>query len=85
MLILTRKTGEAILIGEDIRVVVTSVDQNKVKLGIESPAHVPIYREELYLKIQENNRQAASIKPDDVKVVLELYSAKGKDDGPRGG
>ncbi|MBC7360555.1 MAG: carbon storage regulator CsrA [Desulfacinum sp.] len=71
MLILTRKVGEAIRIGDDIQVVVTAVDQNKVKVGIKSPRHVPIFREELYQKIQEENRQAAAIGADDLDDLLQ--------------
>ncbi|SHF58288.1 carbon storage regulator, CsrA [Desulfacinum infernum DSM 9756] len=71
MLILTRKVGEAIRIGDDIQVVITAVDQNKVKVGIKSPRHVPIFREELYQKIQEENRQAAAIGADDLDDLLQ--------------
>lgn len=74
MLILTRKAGESILIGDDIEITITAIDQNKVKVGIKSPAHIPIYREELYRKIQEENRVAASIGKDELDSMLEKYS-----------
>jgi len=74
MLILTRKTGESILIGDDIQITITSIDQNKVKVGIKSPQHIPIYREELYRKIQEENRAAASIAKEELDNMLEKYS-----------
>lgn len=74
MLILTRKTGESILIGDDIQVVITSIDQNRVRVGIKSPKHIPIYREELYRKIQEENRSAASIGKDELDGMLEKYT-----------
>ncbi|NTW36027.1 MAG: carbon storage regulator CsrA, partial [Syntrophobacteraceae bacterium] len=61
MLILTRRLGESIRIGDDITVLITGVDQNKVKIGITSPRHIPIYREELYLKIQQENKEAAGV------------------------
>ena len=76
MLILTRKTGESILIGDDIEIIITAIDQNKVKVGIKSPAHIPIYREELYRKIQEENRSAAAIGKDEFDSILEKYSAE---------
>ncbi len=76
MLILTRKTGESILIGDDIEIVITSIDQNKVKVGIKSPAHIPIYREELYRKIQEENKSAAAIGKDEFDSMLEKYSTE---------
>lgn len=74
MLILTRKTGESILIGDDIEVVITSIDQNKVRVGIKSPPQIPIYREELYRKIQEENRGAAFIDKDELDNLLDLYT-----------
>ena len=82
MLILTRKTGESILIGDDIEVIVTSIDQNKVRVGIKSPAHIPIYREELYRKIQQENRDAASIGKEDIDSMLELFSGVPEGDTP---
>ncbi len=59
MLVLTRKSGEAIRIGEGIRVVVVEVRENQVRIGIEAPSHIPIHREEIYMRIAEENRKAA--------------------------
>jgi carbon storage regulator len=53
-------------------VVVTSVEQNKVKIGIRSPRHIPVYREELYQKIQADNLEAASMETGDLDEMLEL-------------
>lgn len=74
MLILTRRIGESIRIGDDITILITSVDQNKVKVGITSPRHIPIYREELYLKIQQENKEAASVGQGDLDEMLELVT-----------
>lgn len=74
MLVLSRKTGESILIGDDIEVVITSVEQNKVKVGIKSPPHIPIYREELYRKIREENLRAASIGKDEFDNIMAKYA-----------
>ena len=52
MLVLTRRLGEAITIGEEVRVVIVDIDGNQVKLGIEAPRHIEIYREELYERIK---------------------------------
>ena len=60
MLVLRRKVGEAIVIGEGIQVKVISVQGDQVKLGIEAPQHVSVYRQEIYDAIQEENRQAAA-------------------------
>jgi len=75
MLILTRKTGESILIGDDIEVTITSIDQNKVRVGIKSPSHIPIYREEIYRKIQKENRAAALIGKDEFESLLDIYAS----------
>ncbi len=53
MLILTRRTGEALIIGDDIEVTVLSVDGNQVKIGIDAPDDVAIHREEVYHRIRE--------------------------------
>lgn len=83
MLILTRKTGESILIGDDIEVVITSIDQNKVRVGIKSPSHIPIYREELYRKIQQENRNAALMGKEEFDNMLEMFTGV-PENKPRG-
>lgn len=59
MLILTRKRGERIRIGEDVQVVVTQMRRGMVRLGIMAPPGVPVFREEVYQAILEENRRAA--------------------------
>jgi carbon storage regulator len=59
MLVLTRKTGEAIQIGEDIEISVVSVKGDQVKLGINAPKNVEVHRKEIYLTIQEENAEAS--------------------------
>ncbi len=51
MLILTRRPGEAIRIGDDVEVYVVAVNGNQVRLGIKAPRNVPVHREEIYVKI----------------------------------
>lgn len=72
MLVLTRKIGESIHIGEDIEIVVTAIEQNKVKLGIRSPRQIPVYRQELYQRIKQGNREAARMETDDLEEMLEF-------------
>ena len=61
MLVLTRKIGETFVVGDDITVtVIDIVGGNKVRIGINAPSSVPVYREEIWHQIQEENRQAAA-------------------------
>lgn len=59
MLALSRKTGESIVIGSDIEFTVLEIKGDQVKLGISAPKTVPIYRKEIYVQIQEANKEAA--------------------------
>lgn len=60
MLILTRKPGQSIVIGDQILVRVISIDGKAVRLGIEAPGELPVYRREIYLAICEENLRALS-------------------------
>jgi len=70
MLILTRKIGECITIGDDIKVYVVDIRGKQVRLGIEAPTHAPIYRQEVYQKILEENRSAARLNPADFDQMI---------------
>lgn len=59
MLVLTRKKGESIMIGEDIEIVVLEMGSAQVRLGVTAPRNHPIYRKEIFTAIQEENRKAA--------------------------
>ena len=72
MLVLTRKKGEAIQIGDDIEIKVLSVDGDQIKIGIEAPQSVDIYRKEIYVSIQEENSEAANVTLDLVKLLTEI-------------
>ena len=60
MLALTRKSGESIIIGNDIEITILDVKGDQVKLGISAPKAVPVYRKEIYLQIQEANKEAVT-------------------------
>lgn len=59
MLVLTRKPEESIILGGNIEIKVLGIEDGKVKIGIKAPRDVDIYRKEVYLEIQEENKQAA--------------------------
>ncbi len=60
MLVLTRKIGESLAINENVKITVIEIKGKTVRLGIEAPADTKVYRQEIFLKIQEENRQASS-------------------------
>ncbi len=64
MLLLTRKLGENIRIGDDVKITIVEVKGNHVKLGIDAPPSVKVHREEIYERIQEENRRAQAVKPE---------------------
>lgn len=64
MLKLTRRPGERVVIGEDVFVTVLEVSGQTVRLGIEAPEGLSIYREEIWLSVKEENRAAASAAAD---------------------
>ena len=57
MLALSRKQGESIMIGNDIEITILDIRNDQVKIGISAPKQVGIYRKEIYLQIQEENKQ----------------------------
>ena len=67
MLVLTRKSNQSIMIGDDIEVSVLAIMGEKVRIGIEAPRSVPVFRKEVYLEIQQD----ASTPEEDRKAVDE--------------
>jgi carbon storage regulator len=59
MLILTRKPGESLYIGDNIKVTIVEIKGNQIRVGIEAPSDQRIYREEIYLQILDENKKAA--------------------------
>ncbi len=71
MLALSRKKDEAIIINNDIEVKIIEIKGDQVKIGISAPKNVPIYRKEVYLQIQEANKEAAnSVSVEELKNLL---------------
>ena len=71
MLVLTRKIGESIRINNNISITIMEVDGRSVKVAIDAPRSVPIHREEIFQRIQEENKSAAtqSVSQDLTKVA----------------
>ncbi len=64
MLILARKVGESIIIGDRVEISIVDIKGDQVKLGITAPRDVKVYRQEVYREIQEENRRAAGARPE---------------------
>lgn len=71
MLVLTRKPNESIMIGDQIEVSVLSVAGDKVRIGIEAPREVQVFRKELYLEIQRENVAAGTSARAEVNDALK--------------
>lgn len=82
MLILSRKTNERIIIGEDIEIAVVDIRGDQVKLGIVAPKNVKVYRQEVFDAIQEENRKAATATTDALPSWEGLLPEDPKADRP---
>jgi carbon storage regulator len=73
VLVLTRKSNQSIMIGDDIEISVLAIMGEKVRIGIEAPRSVPVFRREVYVEIQED--QEASEEGTDIGTALEGLKA----------
>ena len=80
MLILTRKSGESIVVGDKIRVTVIEIKGNQVRLGVEAPRQTSVHREEVYRKIQASNILAADSAAMDLSKFREIWSNSRNED-----
>ena len=73
MLALSRKVGESLVIGSDVEVTILEVKGEQSKIGINAPKSVPVYRKELYLQIQEANKEALNqdVTPEALEALLK--------------
>lgn len=71
MLALSRKRDEAIIVNNNIEIKIIEIKGDQVKIGISAPKNIPIYRKEVYLQIQQANKEAAnSVQVDELKKLL---------------
>jgi carbon storage regulator len=76
LLILTRKIGEGIILGDDIRISIMEIRGKQIRIGIEAPPEVVVLREEIYLRIQEENLRAAGVRDVDLTEITKLWKQK---------
>lgn len=76
MLILTRRSGEGIRIGDEIKVQILEIKGNQVRIGIEAPQDIQVHRDEVYERIKSENITAASVTPDYLQRLFKLWADK---------
>ena len=78
MLVLTRKAGESIVIGSQIRITVLEMQGRQIRLGIEAPSEIPVHRAEVFERIKEENEQAATAGADELKALSQAWNKAGR-------
>ena len=76
MLVLTRKLGESIVIGNNVRVTILEMQGKQIRLGIEAPSEVPVHRGEVYERIENENRLAAQAAHTPLKGLAQAWGSK---------
>lgn len=74
MLIITRKLGERITIGDDIVVTLLDIRGGQARLGVEAPGHVAVHREEIFERIRKENLASSRIKESDLMTVASMLT-----------
>jgi carbon storage regulator len=72
MLVLTRRAGESVMIGDDVVITVLEARGDVIRLGIQAPRDVQVHREEVYRELQAANREAASPPEDAVRALTRM-------------
>jgi carbon storage regulator len=75
MLVLTRKSNQSIMIGDDVEITVLSIVGDKVRIGIQAPREIPVFRTEVYLEIQQENATAGTASAE-VDAALKRLSTR---------
>jgi carbon storage regulator len=74
MLVLTRKSNQSIMIGDDIEVSVLAIMGEKVRIGIEAPRSIPVFRKEVYLEIRQDSSPEEAVQ--EVDAALEKLKSR---------
>ena len=78
MLVLSRRRGEGVTIGPNVRIVVLGIKGGQVRLGIEAPSNVDVHRDEVHARIQEENRVAAETGAIPLEAFRQLSNRNGR-------
>ncbi|GAB4366795.1 MAG: carbon storage regulator CsrA [Calditrichia bacterium] len=78
MLVLTRRLGESINIGDNIKITVVDIDGKQVKVGIEAPRDISIFREEVFERIKQENIRASSASSDELRKAAQIFKKNKK-------
>ncbi len=76
MLILTRKIGESIVIGDDIVIKVVETGKNSIRIGIDAPKEIPVLRQEVFESIQKENILSSKGEKSDIAKAAKLFGSK---------
>ncbi len=76
MLILSRRPGESFHVGDDIKITILGVKGQQIKVGLDVPEHMPVYREEIYVKVQAQNASALELDNNDLIMAASLWTSK---------
>ena len=77
MLILSRRPGESVVLGDDVTITILEVRGDVVRVGIDAPRSLAVHRAELLVQLEENNREAASRTDDAVASIAEALHDRG--------
>jgi carbon storage regulator len=81
MLVLTRRAGESVIIGDDVVITVLEARGDVIRLGIQAPRDVQVHREEVWRELQAANREAASPTEDAVRAVTRMLNSDSAAEG----
>jgi len=76
MLVLTRKSGESLIIGDDVVITVVEIRGGQVKIGVEAPNSITIYRKELFEKIKQENMNAVNTEGNRIVALARHFTEK---------